>query len=176
MLLRFGSYQLFNLESLPGITYENGDIIVTVPSADSENGYRDIYLGVTSPSYAVKVMDDISNIYKQYVTNSTGELFIPPKVYTINSNKSSYLKGSDIFYNYSEIDWDSQKISNGKLYINVKLRDRNNPSRDLWEGRDYTAQYPLYRGDGIVHTVVYSFKKSNTKYNFLFYASYKGRQ
>lgn len=176
MLLCFGSYQLFNLESLPGLTYENGDIIITVPSADSENGYRDIYLGVTSSYYAAKVIKDISNIYKQYVINSNGDLFIPPKVYNIVADKSSYLKGSDIFYNYSDIDWDSQKISNGKLCINVKLRDRNNPSRDLWEGRDYTAQYPLYRGDGIVHTVVYSFKKSNTKYNFLFYASYKSHR
>ena len=172
LLIHFKNSGIINLDQIQYLYIKDSSLVCTIPSAESSTGYENVYLGVSGEK-ANLVLREIIYKYKQYIVNNDGIPMIPPKVYEIEPNVT-YLSNSDV-YVVSPPNWDSQKLMTGsRLFMEIKVMNKHTGA-PLYEGRDYTAEYPLYKGDGVVHCITLNFPKSRTHYSYLFYSSLKSK-
>lgn len=172
MLIQFENSGIINLDQVQYLYIKDSNLVCTLPSAKSSTGYEDVFLGVSGDKAAL-ALKEIVSMYKQYIVNNEGIAMIPPKVYNIKPN-ASYLKSSDV-YVVSPPNWNSQKIMAGnRLFMDIQVVNKHTGST-LYDGRDYTAEYPLYKGDGVVHCITLNFPMSRTHYSYLFYSSLKNK-
>ena len=160
MLIRASNNDfLFNLDTISHI-YRDGDMLYcVVPSANSESGYDNIALisgNATKTYYHIR---RICYMYSQYVVNENGDMFIPPKVYTINTDDSYVIKANQIS---ATVIWDSARITmDNKASIGFILTVRGT-GRVLVENQDYTVTLPYFRGQAEQHRFVFHILSSNT--------------
>lgn len=174
MLIKYkynNQYGLINLEDISRIhtilfngTYQ---LVCTVPSSNSETGYEEQFLGVQGLSACQAAITNIYNIYKQYMITDANQLFIPPKVFELTNNVN-YIVASSVtgtpIWSTAQVLADNRAYIQYDLYANGKL---------LVENVDYTATYPLYRGDNATHTVVFHLTQSGQTYKRSYKCTFK---
>jgi hypothetical protein len=163
-------YGLINLEDVSRIyTKYNGNsyhLVCTVPSATSDNGYEEQYLGIEGLAYCQSVISSIYNVYKQYIITDAGNLLVPPKVFEINSNVY-YITASSLT---ATPDWSTAKVlSDNRAYIHYNLYSSG---KLLTENIDYTVTYPLFKGNNIAHTIIFHLTQSGQTYKRTFRCSF----
>ena len=158
MLIRASNNDfLFNLDTISHI-YRDGDMLYcVVPSANSESGYDNIALisgNTTKTYYHIR---RICYMYSHYVVNENGDMFIPPKVYTIDTSASYVIKPSQVrvdqIWESAVVTFDNKATMGFILYAN---------GRELTENIDYTVTMPFFRGSDYYHRFTFHLLSSNT--------------
>lgn len=164
MLIRASdNYYLINLDNIAQIFREGDNLLCTVPSANSDTGYVNIILVADNYLRTQYHIRRICYMYSQYVVNENGDMFIPPKVYTIDRSESQIITASQI--TASPI-WDSARITlNNKASIGFIVKMKSN-GKVLKENIDYTITLPYFRGQKEEHRFVFYFLSSNTYWTF----------
>ena len=142
-------------------------LVCTVPSSETSNGYEDVFLGVQGLSACQAAINNIYNTYKQYMITDSNQLFTPPKVYELTNN-TNYITASSIT---GTPKWDTAKVlADNRAYIHYDLYANG---KLLVENVDYTAIYPLYKGDNVTHTVIFNLIQSGQTYKRSYKCTFK---
>ena len=132
-------------------------LICTIPSAHTRSGYENLILinqNYLRTHYHIK---EIAYMYSQYVVSNNGVMFIPPKVYNINTNESNKISASSVVVtpqaNSAKID------ANNRVTMGFSLTAGG---RGLLLDVDYTITNPFFKGENSYHRFVFHLLSSNT--------------
>lgn len=170
MLIKTSKGEIINLDNVTGIFNKGNELVCYIPSVEMDRPYQEFYLGVSAPSSIRYVTNQICNMYRQTLVSATGNMLVAPQVYEIPASYStSYISAANVTIDRSN-EAKSQKLMEGnRLYVDIGLMYNG---ISLRENIDYTVIYPLYKGKGIIHTVIFTFIKSKSLYYVGFYSKY----
>lgn len=149
---------VYNLDSISQIYIDNnGNLVCTVPSASSETGYDNAHLITSNYTAGQYYIRRLTYMYSHYVVNENGDMFIPPKVFTIDKKWSNIIYASNVS---ESIIFESAVVTpENKASASFILKANG---RELVEGVDYTIILPYFRGTDSYHRFTFHILSSNT--------------